>query len=166
MKKIALLLFLISFIISCDKSDDDSVNLQEEYIVHQNSKLKVELAEYGTYLDIIPGDKLVFEYHFTEESDPNISDSGYDEYLYFELEAGTEDFRLTNEDLTISNTYLRRSCFCIFTDFRPGTSGEIVGEKIGNSEWNISFEVEAAIEEDGEIVETIAIQNSGKFKPE
>ncbi len=166
MKKIVLLLSLIIFAISCDSSDDDSGGIQEEYIVHRNSELELENSEFGTFVDIVPGNKLVFEYHLSKAADPDIAYSGYDEYLYFELEEGTEDFRLNDEGITISNAYLRRSCFCVFTDFRPLTDGEISGEKIGNNTWNISFDVEAAIEEDGEIVETITIQNSGTFKPE
>lgn len=166
MKKICLLLSLIIFTISCNSSDDDSGGIKEEYFVHRNSKLEIEAAEYGTYIDIVAGNKFVFEYHFTKESDPDISDSGYDEYLYFEMEEGIDDFKLTSEDLVLSNTYLRRSCFCAFTDFRPITAGEITGKKTGNNEWNISFDVEAAIEENGELVETISIQNSGIFRPE
>lgn len=166
MKRIFLLLSLMIFAISCDTSDDDSGGINEEYIVHRNSELEIETLEFGTFVDIVPGNKLVFEYHLSKAADPDIADSGYDEYLYFELEEGTEDFRLIDEGISISRAYLRRSCFCIFTDFRPLTAGEIFGEKIGNNTWNINFDVEAAIEEDGEIVETIAIQNSGTFRPE
>ena len=169
MEKTGLILLILISFTSCNVSDDGTGGKQDEYseyIVHPNSKLEIETTQYGISIDIIPGDKLVFEYHFTKESNPNISDSGYDEYLYFEQVAGTEDFRLTSEDLRLNNTYLRRACFCMFTDFRPVTTGEISGEKTGNMEWNVSFDVEAVIEENGEPIETIAIQSSGKFRPE
>lgn len=171
MKKFSLLILLSVILFSCDKSDDDSTgkNISSEYVVHENSALKISESEFGTFVEIVDGDHLVFEYTFTEESDTQIADSGYNEYLYFELPADTEDFQLTSDAFEESNTFVRRSCFCVVTDFRRVTSGEINAQKTGELEWDITFNVAAAYDENGEdgvFSGSIDIADSGLFKPE
>jgi hypothetical protein len=155
---------------SCNKSDDSTGRKQHgEYIVHENSALKISENDFGTFVEVIDGDKLVFEYTYSKASDPELADSGLDEYLYFELAANTEDFQLTTNDFNVSNTYLRRSCFCPVTDFRKATSGEITARKVGNLKWNISFEVAADYtinEGEEEFSGSIKFQNSGIFQPQ
>ena len=176
MKKMSLILGVLLCLISCSKSENevsiqkknivDKQNGYSEYIVYPNSKLNITSSNDRTIIDIQPGKKLVFKYIFTIDSNPDYFDSGYKEYLLFEMDAHTVDFKLKTEDLADARTYLRRSCYCPFTDSRLATSGIINAEMTGNLEWDIDFELESTIVEDGEIVETIAIQNSGKFKPE
>ena len=170
MKKISLLLLLSIILISCDKSDDATGRKESvQYIVHENSALKISENDFGTFVEVIDGDKLVFEYTYSKASDPELADSGLDKYLYFELAANTEDFQLTTNDFNVSNTYLRRSCFCPITDFRRATSGEITAQKIGKMKWNISFDVTADItinEGEEEFAESIKFEDSGIFQPQ
>lgn len=155
---------------SCDKSDDATgIKESVEYIVHENSALKISENDFGTFVEVVDGDKLVYEYVFTEASTPKIADSGYTHYLYFEMPSETEDFTITSAEFESSNTYLRRSCFCPVTDFRRATSGEITAQKIGNMEWNISFDVAADFtinEGEEEFSGSINFQNSGIFQPQ
>jgi len=170
MKRNSLLLFLSIILMSCDKSDDASgIKESVAYIVHENSALKISENDFGTFVEVVDGDKLVFEYTFSKASDPEIADSGLDKYLYFELDANTEDFQLTTNDFDVSNTYLRLSCFCPVTDFRRATSGEITAQKIGNLKWNISFDVAAGFtinEGEEEFAESINFEDSGIFQPQ
>ncbi len=155
---------------SCDKSDDATGRKESvEYIVHENSALKISENDFGTFVEIVDGDQLVFEYIFTEASTPEIADSGYTHYLYFEMTSETEDFTITSAEFESSNTYLRLSCFCPVTDFRRATSGKITAQKIGNLKWNISFDVAADFTINGgeeEFSESIEFKDSGIFQPQ
>lgn len=176
MKKVSLILGMLLCLISCSKSETETEIQQKnivdkkdgysEFIVYPNSKLEITTADGRTFGKIEQGNKLVFEYIFHIESKPGFFDSGYSEYLYFEMDAKTEDFQLKTEDMTNASAYLRKSCYCPNTDFKPVTSGVINAKKTGSMEWEIEFEVESTIIEDGETVEIIALQNSGTFKPE
>ena len=170
MKRNSLLLLLSIILMSCDKSDDATGRKElVQYIVHENSALKISENDFGTFVEVVDGDKLVFEYTYSKASDPELADSGLDKYLYFELAANTEDFQLTTNDFNVSNTYLRRSCFCPVTDFRKATSGEITARKVGNLKWNISFDVAADFtitEGEEEFSGSIKFQDSGIFQPQ
>ncbi|WP_295178961.1 hypothetical protein [uncultured Christiangramia sp.] len=166
MKRNSLLLSII--LMSCDKSDDATGRKESvEYIAHENSALEISENDFGTFVEVVDGDKLVFEYTFSRASGPELADSGLDKYLYFELAANTGDFQLTTNDFDVSNTYLRHSCFCPVTDFRRATSGEITAQKLGNLKWNISFDVAADFninEGEEEFSETIEFEDSGIFQ--
>lgn len=171
MKKFSFLILCSIFLSSCSASDDDisEKNKTADYLVHENASLKISESEFGTFVEIVEGDQLVFEYTFSEPGDPQIADSGYNEYLYFEMPAGTENFQLTSNDFEERNTFLRRSCFCVATDFRRVTSGEIIAEKTGDLQWDITFEVSAAFtveDVNEEYSGTIDFADSGVFQPE
>jgi len=155
---------------SCDKSDDATgIKESVEFIVHENSALKISENDFGTFVEVVDGDKLVFEYTFSKASDPEVADSGLDQYLYFEMPSETEDFTITSAEFESRKTYLRRSCFCIVTDFRKVNSGVINADKTGSMKWNISFDVAANFtinEGEEEFSGTIEFQDSGIFQPQ
>lgn len=165
MKNFLVFGLLLLFLSSCSKSDDVQTESDGEFIVHNNAEMKINNTENGTYIEIIEGDNLVFEYHFSEKPDPEVADSGYNEYLIFELNKNTGDFDLNNEDFSSVNAHLRRSCFCPHTDYKPISEGSISGKKIGELEWKVKFDVETLIEEDTEFPYTIQLENSGLFRP-
>lgn len=156
--------FLSLILLSCSASDD--INIQDaQFIVYPNSSIKVTEADDRRNLDVVNGDKLVFAYTFDEPGDPDIADSGYSHYLYFELDKDTEDFKLNSDDFQIVKANFRRSCFCVYTDFRKIENGEINGKKTGNMTWKVTFDVNTLIEENEEIVTEIKMSDSGTFRP-
>lgn len=166
------LLFLL--LNSCSEADDSvKTDLRKtlkpgqdrEFIVHPNSEMGFIENEGGTFVEIIEGDKIVFEYRFSEAGDPDIADSGYSHYVIFELDKSTENFELKPGDFDNAHAHLRKSCYCPNTDYRPISEGYIEATKTGNLQWDIDFSVETLIDEDPDHIYTIQIEDSGVFAP-
>jgi len=169
MKNTAIIFIISIFLISCSKSDDDTPGNPEDanYIVYPNSSLVINDTENGTFIEVESGNKLVFEYRYSTEGDPEIVDDEFTEVIYFELDGNTEDFSLNEENFSATKTYLGKFCFCGRTGYFPVTSGAISGEKTGDLQWRVSLDVEALIAAENEIPEIIfKATASGNFKPE
>lgn len=167
MKKLAILILISLFLISCSSSDDDVENPENtDYIVYQNASLVINETENGTFMEVEDGDKLVFEYKYSTEGQPEIADDEFTEVVYFELDHNTGDFTLDESDFEATRTYLGRFCFCGNTGFFPVTSGIIEGEKTGDLRWNVTLDVEALIEAENDMPETsFEAKASGIFRP-
>lgn len=166
---------LILLLTSCSEADaPEKTDLRKtlkpgqdrEFTVYPDSEMKFIENEGGTFVEIIEGDKLVFKYHFSEAGDPDIADSGYNQYVIFEMDKSVEDFKLRAGNFNDANAHLRRSCYCPNTDYIPISGGFIEATKTGSLQWDIDFSVETLIEEDPEHIFTIEIEDSGVFKPE
>ena len=169
MKNVAILLMISFFLISCSTSDDDIQDNPEEanYIVYPNATLEVNETENETFIEVIDGDMLVFEYRYSTEGAPEIADDELTEVVYFEIDKNTEDFSLNEANFEASTAYLGKFCFCGRTGFFEITSGEINGEKTGELQWRISLDVQAFIEAEDNIPEvTFEASASGNFRPE
>lgn len=145
MKTFKIILVLISLIfISCSESDDKSDLYAYRYF--KNKKLNIVSNE-GTHIkygEIKEGNNLVFEYEYSTEGGINVIDDEYSEFIRFEISNNINEFNFTNEELTIAKIVLSKYCYCVFEnnsdkDFLP--KGIISGEKISETEWDISIDV-------------------------
>ncbi len=163
-KNIILVAVFSLFLLSCSKSDDNDPKQDSQFIVHPDSEIQISETDERRSLEIVAGDKFVFEYTFDDPGDPDLADSGFAHYLYFEIDKSTQDFSFGPEDFESIQANFRRSCFCVYTDFRKIKNGKITGVKTGDRSWKVTFDVNTEIEEEEELVTTIAMKNSGTFR--
>ncbi|WP_299779195.1 hypothetical protein [uncultured Formosa sp.] len=144
MRKIYIICILTMLLYSCN-TDDDGNGDTYSYTYTENSELTVITGEGDTYMKygvVEPGDKLVFLYEFVAETDKNLSDDGYFEYIKFEIDPELESFSYSNTELITTDLVLTQSCFCYFPysvakDVDP--IGTISGVKTSKNTWNINF---------------------------
>lgn len=137
-----------------------------EYSTIKNAALNVDQQEYGTYVNIVGGDNLVFSFQFDFHDEPMISDDELTEFVYFEIPpnqlaaANTSNFsafELTAED---ANTYFGSICFCADGPFFKITEGSVYGQQVTNDLWTIDVDVVV----EGKYYTRRTIQYSANYK--
>ena len=139
-------IILISLIfISCSGSDDNSDFYTYRFFKNKNLNIVSNDNTYIKYGEIKEGNNLVFEYQFSTQGDVDVIDDEYSEFIRFEINNSINKFNFVNEELTTnSKIVLSKWCECFFEydpdkDILP--TGNISGEKISETEWNISIDV-------------------------
>ncbi|WP_143542382.1 hypothetical protein [Robiginitalea sediminis] len=124
---------------SSDDSGEDRRTLltftENTAVIPPDPDAPVQIATVGS------GDKRVFRYEFTIDSDPQIADSGFSEILIFEVDAALTSFTATGLALVRLSPYYRQSCFCETNDSFPVTSGTISGNRRSQTEWEVDIDV-------------------------
>lgn len=98
-------------------SQFQNINCPEEgdcvFEVLKNSNLQIKTDEFGKlYPEITSGDKLVIKYHFKKDSNKDIADSNYSEYVYFEIDKNEKQIILKDAALQNVKMIFGRICFC------------------------------------------------------
>ena len=70
---------------------------------------------------------------------PELADDGYTEKVYFELEAGTKNLNLVDEELDSSKLIIEKGCFCRDAGYELITNG-----KLSLSETKTGYHVEVS----------------------
>jgi len=142
-----LLMVAFSFA-SCSNDEatsDDDPFVQQEYTdlkIYGNSKIVVPVNSAFFVTTIDSGNKLVFEYSYLVESDPEFQDSGYYESIVFEIEPGVSEFSVEDGELRFVNAYYRQVCFCLNTESIEIVNGKISGTKINATDWSVIIDVD------------------------
>ncbi len=93
--------------VNCPEGGDCS------FEVLQNSSFAVKTDKTGaTYVEIEEGDKVVIRYQYEKDPVPDAMDSGYSEYLYFEIDPGRVELSLKDSDLQQVKMTFGRICYC------------------------------------------------------
>lgn len=167
--KLLLTLMILSFSISCSSDDDDAVNPKnlDSYHYYQNSKLElIQQEENNLDATIIEGEKLVFQYYFSTEGEPEIADDELEEFVLFEIDPASTDFELNSDSFSSHHAVIGQFCFCGKTGYFEISSGTIKGEKISDDTWLVHFDVTAIVPLNGAAEDfEIHINKSGKFTP-
>ena len=146
--KIFVKILLITSLIytSCSKENEE---YNEEYFLYnflENKQLNIETYDesYMKYGNIEEGSNLVFEYEYSAEDAVNIADDEYSESIRFEINPLLTEFNYEGSELSDIKAVFSKSCYCFFdydSDKDVPPTGTISGEKISNTEWNISIDV-------------------------
>lgn len=144
---------------SSDDSGEDRRTLltfsENAAVVPPDPGAPVQIATVGS------GDKRVFRYEYTIDSDPQIADSGFSEILIFEVDAELTSFTATGLALVRLAPYYRQICFCATNDSFPVTGGTITGNRRSATEWDVDIDVSFLYGESEK-----ELQVSGTFKKE
>tara|TARA_B100000768_G_scaffold102680_1_gene95560 strand:+ start:162 stop:656 length:495 start_codon:yes stop_codon:yes gene_type:complete len=145
--KIFIKVLLITSLVltSCSKENKEN----EEYFLYnfsENKQLNIETYDesYMKYGNIEEGSNLVFEYEYSAEDAVNIADDEYSESIRFEINPLLTEFNYEGSELSDIKAVFSKSCYCFFdydSDKDVPPTGTISGEKISNTEWNISIDV-------------------------
>ena len=76
---------------------------------------------------------------FNKDDNPNIADDEYGEAIYFEVDPNKNSFHLSSDDLDDAKTVFGRFCFYVDGGFHSVDEGCIIGEKITENKWEVSF---------------------------
>jgi hypothetical protein len=126
-----------------DFQPEPTNNQEYDFRFFENSSLQVDEGDRINGVDIVPGDKLVFQYEFVKNDSPQIADDEYTEYILFEIPAGLDSFIISGEDLKKSNAVFGAFCFCANVGYFWIDNGCIKGERVNNSTWNIAINISA-----------------------
>jgi hypothetical protein len=164
--KIFVKILLITSLIytSCSKENEE---YNEEYFLYnflENKQLNIETSDgsYMKYGNIQEGSNLVFEYEFSAEDAVNIADDEYSESIRFEINPLLTEFNYEGSELSDIEAVFSKSCFCFFdydSDKDVPPTGTISGEKISNTEWNISIDVTFYGDEHKSIMNKFRLKN-------
>ncbi|MFY0604577.1 MAG: hypothetical protein JXQ93_11540 [Flavobacteriaceae bacterium] len=160
--KIFIKLLIISSLIltSCSKKNE------EYYTYHfsENKTLNIETYDgsYMKYGNVEEGTNLVFEYEYSAEDDVNISDDEYSEFIRFEINPALTAFSYEDNELSDIKIVFSEICFCGF-EYDPDKdvppTGRISGERVSQTEWNISIDVTFYGDEYKSIVNKFRLKN-------
>ena len=121
--RIFLLLLLFSSCAATKKNEGQqqipppNINCPEggdcTFEVLQNSTLVLKTDGIGMlYPEIEKGDKVVLRYHYKKDTDPELMDSSYSEYVYMEIDPGRVELSLRDEQLQKVKMTFGRICYC------------------------------------------------------
>jgi hypothetical protein len=161
MKLFIKILTVISLILtSCTKENEENYS----YSFSENKKLNIEMYDesYMKHGNIGEGTNLVFEYEYTAEEEDNIADDEYVEFIRFEINPALTEFKYENNKLSDTKIVFSQICYCNFgydvnKDVEP--YGIISGEKVSQTEWNISIDVTFYGDERKSIVNKFRLKN-------
>ena len=133
---------LLLLLLSCVNSVEPD---RLEFILHPDKQLEIsemQLPDSTTYLEyrLVDGDGVVFEYHYLDPGEPNVTDTGYAERLLWQISNGVTRFELVDSALTGARCIYRRSCFCPDTQPLYVSQGRLSGA-IRNGIWFIQGDV-------------------------
>jgi len=155
-----LLPFLALFTIQCDKPPIDfegencidgmpdfapinTNNNEYDFSFFEDSQLSVQESDRIDGVEIVSGDRLVFQYEYVKDDKPNIADDEYTERILFEIPTELDSFILSGEDLKSSDAVFGAFCFCLDRGYFWINEGCIKGEKVNENTWNIAINVSA-----------------------
>ncbi len=158
MKRLLLALLFLASITSC--SDDDNLNPgRESFNLWVDSDIEFISNEFGTNYSIETGTHIVFQYVNVRPEDPDISDDEISDVVFFQIDSSLEEFTYTDQELEPILTHYFQGCFCQL-EVTPIVTGTVSGEKVNDSLWNASIDVEFVRGE-----RTVQIRKGGAFRP-
>ncbi len=149
MKKITLLLLLISFLscVSNDETGIDERGTEEMIILSFTNDSQVAINNQNDLLFAFSesGDNLVFEYRFVGAQRDLVADDEFVETILFEIDPQTNSFSLENSELQTINAFYQQFCFCQQAGSIAIDNGTISGAKIDDDSWQISIDISFVI---------------------
>ena len=136
-RKFSFLLFLLA---ACNADDHHQEQEFLHYWYYTNSEVNITERNGITIAGINNGSKLVFEFQYSLDRDPEIIDDEYGEQILFEVEPDKLQFEYKDQQLLAIKAYFN----CTF----PGTGsislnrGSIKGEKTSENTWELQIDVE------------------------
>jgi len=107
--------------------------------IHTNSEIHVEDYFGQPSITLVAGEKLVFEYRFEYHDNPTYTDDERVEFLYFQVDAGTDSFDY--DSLPAATVYYRKSCGeCLALD-QEVAQGSLEGMKLSDTQWHIKADL-------------------------
>lgn len=81
--------------------------------IFENKFARINTDEFGkTYLEFEDSQSNVLKFHYRRHTIDGVMDSGYDEFVYLNIDNLDEEMFLENESLTEVNAIFVRLCFC------------------------------------------------------
>ncbi|MDP5169830.1 MAG: hypothetical protein NWR72_06270 [Bacteroidia bacterium] len=164
MKYSLLLLTALLFLSSCKETGIDPTTCRDgkcTYTFEGGKQVNLFGDSTNQYVEIINGDKLVFQYQYLKNEKANIADDEYTENIYFEIDPSVDAFSYSGkEELESINLIMQAICFCPVIIATP-QSGSISGKKINDNTWEIDLNV--TFDWDGSVVES---EFSARFERE
>ncbi len=142
MKNQLVLLFVSLLAFSCSKKNKVSY----AYTFIENAALIIESQNNGymKYWSLEEGENLVFEYEYQAEDNEHIQDDEYAEFIHFQIDPSLNEFNYSDSELESINAVFTESCFCGYPDDElkdVPPKGNISGQKLSATEWEISIDV-------------------------
>lgn len=140
---LVIILFALVFAFSaCDTEKLPSCSGGDcENVLHPNSALQVTEDSIIQNIEVISGNKLVFDHWFEKDDKANISDDEFSDWIYFEIDPDVKEFSYSDSTLSEINALYEYSCFCIGPFHYRIESGTISGTKKGEK-WDVDIDVE------------------------
>jgi hypothetical protein len=136
------LLTLVLAFSACDKENLGKCSGGDcENWLHPNSSLQITEDSIIQNIEIISGNKLVFDHQFARNEKANIADDEYWDWIYFEIDPALNEFSFTDAGLSEINALFEYSCFCIGPFHYRIERGTISGTKKGDK-WEVDIDVE------------------------
>jgi len=146
MNRILIFLIVLVTFLSC-ASDDNGIesNLPGEIDLSFTEEAQITIVENpdieASFLDIVDGDQLVFEFRREDGMDNEIADDEILELIVFEVDPDAIIFSYTEQDFIDNNVYYSVSCFCSTIGALPLETGTISGTKLTDNRWDITIDV-------------------------
>ncbi len=130
----------IFLLISCSKNDSPDITLSHDF--YENSKIELQNNSEVITKKINDGDNIVFSYNLINGGNSSMLDSGYNEYIVFEISSELENFSYSNAELLNQKVLYNSSCvLCTPSSDIIIEKGTISGTKIDYLTWQISINI-------------------------
>jgi len=136
---------IVLSLVACQPEGLNPTNCREGKCTYSFTADKaIEITEDSTsqssFIDIVSGDKLVFQYQYTANDDPRIADDEYTENIYFEIDPSLDRFSFTDSELADANLVIQPICFCPPTVHQL-IVGTLSGERKNDGSWEITLDI-------------------------
>lgn len=125
-------------------------SLENYHAFFENSQLKLEAEDESHVnteslkLDVIPGDKIVFKLLTYDDPEETVADDEVTKIVYFEIDPEVTEFTLNPDNFEAANAVI--GVVTNSSYIKPIESGEIIGAKISDNEWQVEINVAAGEE--------------------
>jgi hypothetical protein len=128
--------------IACPDSGECNTSIIESSTIVVNDLQDVNIGR------IVDGEKTVFKFKFNTPEDILIPDANYVEAILFEIDSGTGDFFIKEDQLSNHNVLFGKLCLCTGQGYHRVESGCVKGEKLDENTWKVDINISLTI--DGE----------------
>jgi hypothetical protein len=126
------------------QQEKPKVNPEMKRFVYQANSTITKRTYDSIYFDISynPGDKWVFKYSYKAKDVEMIADDEYFESYEFEMDPPKgNSFTIEGNDFIKNKVIFNRGCFCMDAGLRQLEEGKIIGKKVGNNTWLVTFDL-------------------------
>lgn len=145
-----LLIVLFPLLFACEKKEIPFEITPERFgktsfRVYENARIKRNAEFEGVGLagayEILEGNKLVFEYIFVKDDDPQIADDEFSETMVFETDPGITEVTFKDGDILKQNAVYTYSCYCVPVNGLDTTEGTIHVKKKSAGSYQVEADV-------------------------
>lgn len=118
--------------------------------VYHNARLRptADAPAFGlsNQYEILQGDKLVFEYIFVREDNPNIADDEFTETMVFETNTNISERTFKDEEILNQKAIYRYLCYCGPVGKVKETKGSLSVSRLSNESFQVVADIEFIFE--------------------